>query len=269
MKPRDKKKKVACKKRFEMACISDTGIICEHNEDNFCFHESYMPKEHQSSEKAEIYEGTTDSHPAVAVFDGMGGENLGELASYTAAAGFLQYVKERDGTLDYSQQELCAQLKCLNEKVVETGEKNGVRRMGTTVSVLAFDEERFWIANLGDSPVYLVRNNGIRLLSKRHTNEEMLKNMGIKNQKPALTQFLGISKDEFSVEPYVFGEALEAEDLFLVCSDGLTDMVSQREIMCMLLQNMPLKNLVYQLKDLAIQHGGRDNITIILCRILV
>ena len=268
MRQRDEKKKAACGIRFEMACISDTGMIREHNEDNFCFYGSYMPREHQSSEKVKIYEGTAKSHPAVAVFDGMGGEHLGELASYTAAAGFFQYVKERDQTLDYSRKELGEQLKCLNDRVVEAGKKAGVNCMGTTVSVLALDEERFWIANLGDSPVYLVRNHGIRLISKKHTNEELLKKRGIKNQKRGLTQFLGIAKEEFAVEPYVYEETLEKGDLFLVCSDGLTDMVSQREIMCTLLRNVPLQDSVSQLKDMAVQNGGRDNITIILCRIL-
>ncbi len=254
--------------RFEMACISDTGNVRIHNEDNVCFGGFCMPKEHQSLGQARLWEGETGSHPAAAVFDGMGGEALGELASYMAAAGFGQYLEGRDWTLDYSRQELSLQLKNLNDEVVEAAKKAGVSHMGTTASILALDRESFWVANLGDSPIFLIRNFGIRLLSRMHTNEALLEKMGIKSQRPGLVQFLGIPKEEFLVEPYVYGGRLQEGDLFLACSDGLTDMVPQREMMGALLQEGELGAMALRLRDLALQKGGRDNVTVILCRIL-
>ena len=90
---------------------------------------------------------------------------------------------------------------------------------------------------------------------------------GITNRKPGLTQFLGIEEEEYIIEPHIIELKLKSKDLYLLCSDGLTDMCSEEEITEILDKKDSLKIKTRQLAEAALNHGGRDNITIILCQI--
>ncbi len=99
-----------------------------------------------------------------------------------------------------------------------------------------------------------------------HTDENLLRQQGIQ-RKPGLTQFLGIDSNEMRLEPYVHRMEIQEGDQFLICSDGLTDMVTETEIQEVLSQSDTVQEKVQKLLGKALSYGGKDNVTIILCEI--
>lgn len=91
-----------------------------------------------------------------------------------------------------------------------------------------------------------------------------MKANGITNRKPYLTQFLGIDPEELRIEPFIQSGYYQAGDRYLLCSDGLTDMVDQDVIGEVLIQHEYPEDCAENLKKLALENGGRDNITVIV-----
>lgn len=241
-------------------CLSDTGRVRAHNEDNFMFRGYYLPQNHQSMDDAYVLYQPLVGCTAYAVFDGIGGMRGGELASYTAAAQFA----ERCQRLSLTREDLTELVRCINREVYQAGCLQQYQEIGTTFSMLAFEDGTVWVCNLGDSPIYLLRQGELMPLGKAHTNAKELKRMGITNRKPGLTQFLGINEEEFIVEPFISSMEAEQKDLYLLCSDGLTDMVSEEEISEVLSGKKDLPERAEFLIQKALERGGRDNVTVLL-----
>lgn len=251
--------------QFEMACITDTGNVRSHNEDNFYFNQYFLPEEHQSLEQILRYSGNTRDSTIVGVFDGMGGETGGELASYVAASSLKKEgIEKFDG---WSEEQWVELFRKLNMHVLELKEEKKISQMGTTATLFAIDESVYWITNIGDSPAYLLREGRFTLITKPHTNEELLKQMGMWERKPGLTQYLGIPRTEFEIMPYIYAESLKPGDIFLLCSDGLTDMLEEEEIRHILMKEQNIDKTIMELEKCALEKGGEDNLTIILCKI--
>lgn len=248
--------------KMEAACISHMGCIRENNEDNFYFQNSFLDMEHGTMKEAIRDSFSTERIKSVAVFDGMGGENAGETASYVAAQTFSEVCRIQN----ISKSGFKKIIDTLNIKVCKKAEEEKLGQIGTTITALFFDRDYVYIINLGDSPAFILRNNKLKLISEKHTNEEFLKLSNMKNKRPALTQFLGIPKKEMLLEPYIAGMELQIGDLFLICSDGLTDMVPEEEIQRILAENSHTEDMVMKLLEEALSCGGRDNITIICCK---
>lgn len=249
--------------RIRATCISNSGKVREHNEDNFCFRKYVMPMKHQSLEEPYEFEVEIEDYVRMGLFDGMGGESAGEVASYVAASKFLELEDEIIPT-GINLNKLCNEL---NSCVCEAGKIGKYNQIGTTASFMVFEPSQVWICNLGDSPIYRYRDKKLVLLSQMHTNQKILERMGITNRKPGLTQFLGISDVDFRVEPYITVKDLMESDIYLMCSDGLTDMVSEEEIANVLQLEWDIKEKQKKLLDMALEAGGTDNITIILATI--
>lgn len=249
-----------------MAATTHTGKVREANEDNFFFDGRYMSRDHQSLDEIYTAEKVVSDGTIVALFDGMGGETAGELASYTAARNLADIEKQKE--ISDQPEEL---VRMLNREVCAQGKVEKISQMGSTAIICRFGgeekEKSSWIANLGDSPAYVFSNGELTLLTHAHTNAEFLQKCGITNRKPGLTQFLGISEEEFQIEPYVRYFSPQNQEQYLMCSDGLTDMVAEDEIRKILSERIPVKEKVQNLLTLALDKGGRDNITMILCEI--
>lgn len=241
-------------------CLSDTGKVRAHNEDNFMFRGYYLPQNHQSMDDAYVLYQPLEGCMAYAVFDGMGGLRGGELASYTAAAQLAERCRE----LLPTKEGLTELVRCINREVYQAGCLQQYQEIGTTLSMLAFENDTVWVCNLGDSPIYCFRQGELMMLGKAHTNAEELKRMGITGRKPGLTQFLGISEEEVIVEPFISSMEAKQKDLYLICSDGLTDMVSEEEISELLSRKTDLPERAELLIQKALEHGGRDNVTVLL-----
>lgn len=124
-----------------------------------------------------------------------------------------------------------------------------------------------YIANIGDSRALLYRQGVLQQISKDHTDQFLLDLHGINNRKPRLTQHLGIEPEEMVIEPYLTEVVIQPGDLFLLCTDGLTDMIAVDEITHTLQKNIDVMETVAALINRAMDYGGRDNATVMLCRV--
>lgn len=248
--------------RIRMCCFNHTGKVRMKNEDNFLFQDMYLPMNHITMREPLLWTADSAEGPIVAIFDGMGGENAGELASYTAARTMAEF----ELPAEYSEENLTDMLLLLNRSVCEAGSERCLGQIGSTVTLLAFEKSSVWIADLGDSPAFSFRKGRLTRISYAHTDERRSAAGGIR-RKPALTQFLGIEEEEFIQEPYVSRLDLKKGDIYLLCSDGLTDMVSEEEIGKILDSADNVEDAGESLLHASLEHGGRDNITIIVCEI--
>ncbi len=239
------------------ACSSHVGRLRGSNEDNYCFDGGCKAVELSSLAAPLHLDRPLTGTECFAVFDGIGGVSFGETAAYTAAEKLCALVRAGEAK---SPEKVAA---ALNLAVVEKKRELWADHMGTTLAMLCLSETRAYSCNLGDSRVYLLRNGELRQLSRDHvcrTREQ--------GQKPPLNQYLGIDTKELRLVPTVAAEDLHQEDTFLLCSDGLTDMLSDEEISAILSTHTSAAACTEQLISSALDHGGRDNITVILCRIL-
>lgn len=254
------------------ACGCHVGKRRKNNEDNFYFNGSRMECDNAGTEgvltlEPGLLDNVLQKDCFFAVFDGMGGGDYGEVASYTAAKAAENFfsgqsrVDVHDVTV--SLEEYCMQA---NEEVVRAGSGLGAAHMGSTMVSLYFLDGRAWVCNLGDSPCFLLRDGQLRQLSVEHTDGQEMKANGITGRKPYLTQYLGIDPSEMRIEPYVKNCTLHTGDIFLLCSDGLTDMVELSDIRRTLLRCRSPKEAVETLVQAALEAGGKDNITIMVCQ---
>ena len=144
-------------------------------------------------------------------------------------------------------------MKIVNDELTAT--------MGSTLAGLLLEKGNAYSFNLGDSRVYLLRNRELKQISIDHVDSRAFFK---KNTKPSLTQHLGIDEEEFLVEPSISRLELQAGDRYMLCSDGLTDMVSDEQIKDLLEKAESASNAVRKLIDTALDNGGRDNITVIV-----
>lgn len=233
---------------------SNTGKIRENNEDNFYFDGKYMEEDHGDYNKIAKTTFSNEDNMVFAVFDGMGGESNGERASYLAAKSLDEYIKSKPIQFSFPDY-----INKANKKILADKKSN----MGTTVAAAYFLEDTIKFCNLGDSRIYLLRNNKLKQVSKDHTDASLQEKLTEKvKQKPKLTQHLGISSDEMILSPYLTSIKYHTGDKILLCSDGLTDMLEDDEICNILINNSLPKDIVEELLSTSLAKGGKDNITI-------
>lgn len=236
---------------LEAACACNIGLIRKNNEDNFLFNNYFLEERNNGLE--DILELSSDlSKPlSFGVFDGMGGELAGETASYIAAKIFSE-----NETKNLS--DIC---KIANDEVCSFSKEYGIKSMGSTVAVLRVTKEFLSFVNLGDTKIYHW-DGSLKQVSVDHTDAELVQGLNIK-RKPCLTQHLGIFPEDFVIEPYTDVTEAKSGDKFIICSDGLTDMVDINTIERIVKIEESPKACIKSLMNLALRNGGRDNITII------
>ena len=247
---------------IEYAYTSHVGKIRANNEDNFwCCGES-LPA--QNFGTSGIFAGNTSQKtlPVLAVFDGMGGESCGEIAAETAVREFGRFYGENKEKLKKSPEEFLEDIcDSMNRQVVRYGEENRIGSMGTTTAFVAFSRDGVYVGNLGDSRVYCSEKDRLQQVSVDHVIGRSF--LG----KPPLTQYLGITKEGMVLEPCITKHPYVVGDRYLLCSDGMTDMLSDGEIADILTREISLEETVSVFLDRVLEKGGRDNVTIILCEI--
>ncbi len=254
--------------RIIASCISHRGRVRENNEDNLYFDGKYLEEKHLGLERAVTIHRDTGQLQTFAVFDGMGGEKDGEVASYLAAVHLRQELNHLPGWQKTPRDFLADVCRKVNQAICDEARNRKAEGMGTTAAILCFQEEEMTVCNLGDSPVFLLREGEMLPLHEEHTNRHFLEEQGITGRKPSLTQCLGIAPEEMAIHPYIHEDDLKEGDQYLICSDGLTDMVPKEEIMEILQDNLTPGECVEKLQERALEQGGKDNITVILCRII-
>lgn len=237
------------------SCISHIGNARTSNQDNF-FCGGYEAKTLPNADLKQ-FSGILDTarFPLVGIFDGMGGEECGDVAAQIAAATAGSY------TIDNNPEASLVQL-CLkaNDRIHSYSIEHQIRTMGTTAAMLLFTEKRIIICNIGDSRIYRFTGHELEQLSKDHI---LAAPFGV---KPPLSQYLGMAPDEALIEPYISNVKYRNGDILLLCSDGLTDTVSNEEI-AVILSSFRFEEIGCQLLMKALENNHTDNITIIVCRI--
>lgn len=251
--------------QLSAACGCSIGRIRDNNEDNFYFNGHILGEQNNGLNSTVSMKCRTSNPVCFAVFDGMGGEERGELASYTAAAALDVRIKDLRSTLSAPKEFLESSCCAMSDAVCAAGKPLAAGRMGTTVAMLLLSMDKAYVCNIGDSRVYLLRDDELLQISEDHV--ESLP-PGSRQKKPRLTQYLGACKDELMLEPHIITYDIQPRDTFLLCSDGLTDMLASEEICVCITQHISTKRMVSHLIDLANHHGGRDNITALIIKIL-
>ena len=214
------------------------------------------------------------SHSLVVLADGMGGHKAGEVASAMAANGVMNNLrnwleKSRETTISRNLKQAIArfisQANCLiyQESLLDY-EKRG---MGTTIVVAVVRNNKLTIAHVGDSRAYLLRDGKLLRLTEDHTKVQDQIRSGMitfeqSNKSPlrhVLTRAVGVMEYvDVDVQEIIVSD----EDKVLLCSDGLTDMLSEHEITQILTTDMTLDKSVAKLIKCANDAGGLDNITL-------
>ncbi len=251
---------------LEAACGSNQGRVRSNHEDNFYFNGGYMQPDNAGLSEVIDFRHLLKTGISFAVFDGMGGGDYGEIASFLAAE-YMKEIMEAGGR----PKDVSAFLKtmCLgmNQRIVDKQEELNNYRIGSTVAGLYFSKQAVYSFNLGDSKIYRLRDCKFTQLSKNHTDEQFLEENGIKGRRPRLLQHLGIHPEELQLEPYIVKHEYKRGDTYLICSDGLTDMVSDSEIAEILNTSKSMKTCAEKLIQTALEYGGKDNVTVIPCQI--
>ena len=247
---------------FKAACVCHRGNIRSTNEDNFYFDGKHMEMEHGNLSHPVCMEGNLTERKFLAVFDGMGGENFGERASFEAAHAVQKSLQD-NMYLRGEKDQLKLLVEEMNKSVVHAQEELLTSYMGTTLVSLYFTAQNVYVCNLGDSRAFRLRNQALEQLSRDHVDHRPLK----PGRKPALSQYIGMGSEEMQLSPYIAMGKLELGDKYLLCSDGLTDMVSNFEIADILIRSTNVMEAAEALLQAALEAGGQDNITVIVSSI--
>lgn len=243
-------------------CAFHRGYKKVNNEDNFLFDHKIL---RDSAIKTGSYQKTVSKNSTCfAVFDGMGGLPAGEQASKIAAETLLDRVCKNKPEKKPDEKWLSRVLHAINAAVACYAQKIGCQ-IGTTAAVLLFSESSIIVGNIGDSRVYRYENDKLEQLSQDHSDRALIQELGIKGRKPSLLQFVGRKEDKQPLHPTLSSFPHSNQGRYLVCSDGLTDMLSDKEIeqICRTYA-APLACARVLVQD-ALKKGGEDNITVIVC----
>lgn len=236
--------------------VTDVGMNREHNEDSI---------------------GWDADMGLVLLADGMGGHNAGEVASELAVATIRDALHDvlipelvEANVINFADAVREAVVYANEEIHQQAHERVECAGMGTTLVLTLFHNGKVTYAHVGDSRIYRLRNGAIEQITSDHSLVQEMVDSGYLSEEEALlstnrnliTRALGIAPD---VEVDVITDDIEQDDVYLLCSDGLSDMVSDADLQATLLQHRQNLGAAAQaLVDLANARGGSDNISVIL-----
>jgi PPM family protein phosphatase len=207
--------------------------------------------------------------PFFAVADGMGGARAGEVASAIAAEAF----EGASAAGEAAEAQLARLLREANRRIYDLAVTDEAHRgMGTTLTAAKVHDEEVSLAHVGDSRAYRMRDAGLEQITRDHSLVAELERSGQITpeaaehhpQRSIITRALGPEPD---VEVDTYTLSARDGDLFLLCSDGLTSMISDDEVAAILRTSATLDEAADALIKAANQSGGKDNITVVLFRI--
>ena len=202
---------------------------------------------------------------AFGVADGMGGHSGGETASRMA----VQVVKNALQGKTPEEGALLSALEAANRRVFETGKRDAkLFGMGTTFTVLWEGPREVWIGHVGDSRAYLYRKGELKRKTEDHSMvAELLKNQLITEEDAADHPYRHVITRAIGIDPVIQADVFKVEkqagDLWLVCSDGLHSMLTDTQISGVL-GDQRGEETATKLLELALEHGGEDNISFVL-----
>ena len=245
--------------KVHSAGLTDVGRRRDNNEDSF-----------HNDDEVGLY----------IVADGMGGHRAGEVASSTVVSSVKDYMEAfhtspvakeaSENNMSKAATAVCHSIELANRVVYQLSQDQGsYKGMGSTAAVAYFLKGTLVTANVGDSRIYLIRQDEIEQISQDHTllaehmrkNPDWDPNSASIPMKHILVRAVGIHE---AVEADVYEMQSLPGDLILMCSDGLTDMLSDQEIHQAVLEGGGLPEVCDRLVSMANERGGLDNITAVL-----
>ena len=209
------------------------------------------------------------------VADGMGGAAAGELASRIFADTALEVFRKAQKRSEIEiLKRVQTTFSLANERILNHVKKTPLHKgMGCTAELIAFSDGNFVLGHLGDSRIYRIQRGQLRQLTKDHSFIQQQIDKDLISPEEArkhplrhvITRALGI---EEKCDLDILRGKTHSGDLFLLCSDGLTDMVDDNLIHKVLSSFMDLAQKTEKLVEMAISAGGRDNVTVVLSEIL-
>jgi protein phosphatase len=253
--------------------ISDVGLVRKNNEDNFVVSNlttgevglmSLIPN-HTLGNRGSLF----------VVADGMGGEAAGEVASQICCVTIPRRLSEKLKSLDQVSEAkfvllLKESIEYANQIIHRKAQSDPLyHRMGTTTTAAALFGPYLFVAQVGDSRAYLIRNSQLTRLTRDQTLLNYLQEIGVEvppdgekdSRRNILTQAVGSSE---SVNVKVTYTKVRQADSILLCSDGLYTMVPDNDILASVKGTEPLANKCRSLIDKANANGGHDNITVVM-----
>ena len=237
---------------------TDSGKVRQHNQD--------------------VFKILFDEDRGIAVLvvcDGMGGARAGNVASSLAADSFMHHIGkyiENIGSVDDIAGKMSAAVMAANSAVYEKSvHEDDYAGMGTTLAAAISTDEGEVVVNVGDSRVYHVTTSRITQVTKDHSViEDMITRGDITRaearrhpKKHLITRALGTSREEI---PDVFFLNLESGDYILICSDGLSNIVLDSEILFELQRGVSVRECCANLIEMALSRGAPDNVTAVIFR---
>jgi len=257
---------MSLKDKIIITGLTDQGLVRDHNEDSI---------------------GSESNLGIVVLADGMGGHKGGEVASALAVDTILSSLSkaltemetsetgETDDSTGYTLESMAIEqaIKDANNVIYKASRNNSqYEGMGTTVVVLVFYDNRFTVAHVGDSRLYRLRDEHMEQLTRDHTLLQELVDRGFYSKEEAqqsmnrnlVTRAVGVNE---TVEVDLLEDFAMTDDIYLLCSDGLTDMIDDGLIADILLNYRDnLDRVAKELIRQANAHGGKDNISALLAR---
>ncbi len=244
------------------SAISDVGIVRTRNEDmvavdDFIFRDSSYEKEYDLTiEKETIF---------FAVADGMGGHAAGDVASETVLKRLLPVIKHLPAGLDNANLKgiLENSVKDIHEYLTQESKLDPAKRgMGSTLIALLIYEGRYYYFSAGDSRLYRFRRGLLKQISKDHSVSELFGKD--RSDSHMIINSIGGGEDVF-LEFNELTETVLPGDCWILCSDGVTDMLNDEELEVLLEETNPIDRIVESAK----QKGGKDNISLILLNFIL
>lgn len=263
--------------KFQAIALSDVGRHRKNNEDNLYFKQAWRkPEETAKRYKAQM--SGEERRTLFAICDGMGGEALGEQASHIAVSG-LKVLEDRFNNVSGQAfpKLMDHYIARTNETICQYIQDNSGLRMGTTFTCMLLGRHVAQVINVGDSMAFLYREGLFYPLTQKHTHVQRLLDMGIITESEAvmhpdrhrLTQHLGLFPEEKNLEPSVTPEIwIKADDIFMLCSDGITEMLSMQQIESLLNSGGSLEDIGDRMLAAALEAGGKDNASLILVSVV-
>ena len=243
---------------INVSADTNVGLVRDHNEDDMLIlHSGKQP------------EGTD---AILVVADGMGGHLAGEVASQMTVDGIREHLKEKgqdSSTLEGSEYGIFLHNIVIevNEAVCVAGRDPDKLGMGTTCTLAAIREDTLFIVHVGDSRAYMIRDQEIHQITTDHSWVQERVDAGsmtagearVHHNRNMITRAIGLQRN---VEIDVLSLDITPGDLLLLCSDGLNSMITDEEILSVILKAQP-DNICNDLIEAANNAGGHDNITVI------
>lgn len=204
------------------------------------------------------------------VADGMGGHKAGDLASKFSVQTFVELVK--DSSSDNPISAISDAIKCTNDKLIElAGTSADYEGMGTTFVVATIDGKSVYIANIGDSRLYVFSNGELRQVTRDHSLVEEMVDRGLVDRDEARTH----ARKNYITRAMGGGEEVMADffeieiadgDILLMCTDGLSNMIPDDDMAAVLASEDNIEAAARQLVEMANNNGGKDNISVLLIK---